>query len=79
MTAGVAGSGLLYIPTFIVAPHLRAGRLVQILPAWTDAFATTAYAVYPAARNLSPKVRTFIDFLLGLTAAAPWNGPPPDA
>jgi len=68
VSAGVAGLGLLYIPTFIVASDLRSGRLVRVLPDWTDAFATAAYAVYPAARNLSPKVRAFIDHLVAITA-----------
>ena len=41
---------------------LRSGQLVEVLPGYRMHH-PTAYAVYPHARNLSPKVRSFVDFL----------------
>ena len=48
-----------------------AGRLEHLLPAWRDAEETKVYAVYPAGRQLPPKVRAFVDFL-----AARFGDPP---
>jgi DNA-binding transcriptional LysR family regulator len=62
MAAAVAGQGIIRQPTFIVGDALRAGELVEVLPNYAM-HGPTAYAVYPHARNLSPKVRSFVDFL----------------
>ena len=61
--AAVAGLGVALLPTFIAGDELRAGRLVPLLPDWEPEIETGIHAVYPASRNLSPKVRVFIDFL----------------
>lgn len=61
--AAVAGLGVVLLPSFIIGEDLRAGRLVQILRDWRPAAEIAVHAVYPASRNLSPKVRVFIDFL----------------
>jgi len=45
-----------------VGPDLQSGRLVQLLPDHACQKAAIQ-AVYPERRNLSPKVRVFIDFL----------------
>ncbi len=60
--AALAGRGVLLSPTFIVSDDLRAGRLQAVL---TDFVETdrSIYAVYPSRRNLSAKVRVFVDFL----------------
>ncbi len=68
----VAGLGIVMEPDFIVAPEVRSGRLVRVLPGYTPASAGI-YAVYPSRRHLSAKVRTFVDFLAERFAqAAPW-------
>lgn len=51
------------MPTFIVGADLQAGTLVSVLTEFMPAD-SAAYAVYPTARHLSPKVRAFVDFLL---------------
>lgn len=56
------GLGICCEPDFIVAPHVAAGRLKQVLTAYT-APVSSIYAVYPSRRHLSAKVRAFIDFL----------------
>ena len=62
MAAAIAGQGVIRQPTFIVGDALRGGQLIRVLPDY-GMHHPTAYAVYPHARNLSPKVRSFVDFL----------------
>jgi DNA-binding transcriptional LysR family regulator len=61
--AAVAGQGLIYQPTFIVADDLRRGTLVAPAldqPMWE---LDGVYTVYPPERHPAAKVRVFIDFL----------------
>lgn len=67
----VAGVGIVYEPEFILAPDLRAGRLVPILASYTAPLGPI-YAVYPSRRYLSAKVRAFVDFLALRYANANW-------
>ena len=62
--AALSGLGIAALPAFIVRDDLEAGRLVALLAEYDDVTDGGVYAVYPASRNLSPKVRVFIDFLL---------------
>ena len=57
------GVGVLLEPDFVVAPQVRAGTLVPILPGYVAA-TIPVHAVYPSRRHLSAKVRAFIDFLV---------------
>jgi DNA-binding transcriptional LysR family regulator len=78
LTAALAGQGIIRQPTFIVGDALRAGRLVLLLTQFAQP-CPTAYAVYPHARNLSPKVRSFVDFLAGhFRGTPPWDRDLPD-
>jgi DNA-binding transcriptional LysR family regulator len=68
-----AGMGLAYLPEWIVASDLKEGSLVHVLPAYR-LFSPRIYAVYTSRKYMTPKVRTFIDFLsesLGSTQAMP--------
>jgi DNA-binding transcriptional LysR family regulator len=58
----VAGVGITLEPDFIVAPDVRAGRLVRLLRDYAPP-AISINAAYPSRRHLSAKVRAFIDFL----------------
>ena len=71
--AAVAGQGLIYQPTFILADDIRAGRLVTLtLDKPTPRFGA-AHAVYPGGRQPPAKVRTLIDFLAQRWHDAPWD------
>lgn len=61
--AALAGIGLVRSPSFIVGPDIAAGRLVPVLEAY-EPVPFGIYAVYPAQRFLTPKLRAFIDFLV---------------
>lgn len=54
------GQGIACLPDFIVADHLRDGRLQTLLDHDTEN-SGTMWIVWPDSRDLSPKVRAFID------------------
>ncbi|MGK9165252.1 LysR family transcriptional regulator [Inquilinus limosus] len=66
------GYGIARQPDFIAAPELTAGRLVQVLPEWRLP-EIGIHAVYPPARTLSAKVRSFVDFLAERFAQPSWS------
>jgi DNA-binding transcriptional LysR family regulator len=71
----VRGVGIVNEPDFMLAPELKAGRLVPLLPGWTGMRADV-WAVYPSRRHLSGKVRAFVDFLAErFGAAGDWSEP----
>lgn len=62
MAFALAGCGVALLPEWLVRNALDAGELVSLLPAYTFA-QQGIYAVYPDARHVPAKVRTFIDFM----------------
>jgi DNA-binding transcriptional LysR family regulator len=72
------GYGIARQPDFIAAADLAAGRVVQILPEWHQQD-IAVYAVYPPARTLSAKVRSFVDHLVDRFADPPWALAPLDS
>lgn len=58
----LAGHGIINQPRFLVARHLAAGALVEVLPATPPVPAELAI-VYPHKRLMDPKLRVFIDFM----------------
>jgi DNA-binding transcriptional LysR family regulator len=56
------GLGLIQVPLYHVEPHLEAGTLVEVLPDFRPS-PTPVSALYPHSRQLSPRVRVFIDWL----------------
>jgi len=71
--AARAGLGIVWQPTFLVGPDLRAGRLVPLLPDWRVPD-IDILAVYPSRRQLSAKVRAVIDFLADeFSGTPPWD------
>ena len=65
MAATLAGLGIAQLTTFMAAPHLADGRLVQLLPDWSIP-SIPVYVVYPPNRHLSAKVRAFVDWAADL-------------
>lgn len=71
--AAVAGEGVILHPTFYLDESIRAGELLPLLTdhAWPE---VNAYALYPATRHLSRRVRVFVDFLAERLAGEPnWD------
>lgn len=61
--AALQGLGLALLPLVYVDDALRRGQLVDALPGWKGE-PQAVYAVYPAHRETSRKLRLFIDFLI---------------
>ena len=71
--AAVAGTDIIWQPTFLIGDDLRAGRLVPLLPGYRMAD-IDVLAVYPSRRHLSAKVRVMIDFLAeAFAGVSPWD------
>ncbi|HXH01735.1 MAG TPA: LysR substrate-binding domain-containing protein [Candidatus Competibacteraceae bacterium] len=68
LQAALAGLGLVYLPTFIVGPELRAGRLVAVLEPYCRQ-SMGIYAVYPSGSRLPAKTQVFLDYLASHFAA----------
>jgi DNA-binding transcriptional LysR family regulator len=60
--AALEGMGLAFLPKWLIAQDVAAGRLEQVLPDQII-FEGRLFAVYPSRKYLSAKVRTFIDFI----------------
>ncbi len=71
--AAIAGQGLVYQPTFILADDIRAGRLVPLTLDQPVARFGAAHAVYPGGRHPPAKIRALIDFLGRRWRDAPWD------
>ena len=61
--AAIAGLGIVQLPTLLVWPDVRAGRLAHVLPDWRPP-AGIVHAVFPSRRGLLPSVRALLDFLV---------------
>jgi DNA-binding transcriptional LysR family regulator len=66
------GVGIAMLPTFIVGEDLQAGKLRAVLSDYVPA-EKMIYAVYLSNRNLSAKVRVFIDFLVARFQPPYWD------
>jgi len=70
MQACVRGQGIAMVPDFLAAEFIRDGRLVTIMDNYRPSTMGT-YVIFPHRRHLSPKVRSFVDYV-----AARWKFPP---
>ncbi|MCY1078286.1 LysR family transcriptional regulator [Archangium lansingense] len=61
--AAVQGAGLAWLPCWLVAEHLRDGRLVAVLEQ-ERRYGNEVYAVWPQNKHLPSKVRAAIDVLV---------------
>ena len=73
MQLALAGVGITRLADIVVAAAIRAGTLVPILTDWHHVEPVPLYATYPSGRNLSPKVRAMVEFLVEEFGGAPWR------
>jgi DNA-binding transcriptional LysR family regulator len=57
--AALAGIGIAWVPDYLVADHLAAKRLVQVLAEWSPTFAGLCL-YYPANRHPPTALRLFV-------------------
>lgn len=67
VTCAESGCGLVQLPRFHIEEQLRTGRLVEVLTDWQSP-PLPVTALYPYRRQLSPRVRVFVDWLVDLYA-----------
>ncbi len=67
----VRHQGIVLQPSFLVAPWLQSGELVEVLPQFRS-IELGIYAVYPSRRHVTAKVRLMIDFLVAAFRAPSW-------
>jgi DNA-binding transcriptional LysR family regulator len=69
LAACEAGQGLFQSFELGLAEWLRSGKLVQVLPEWSDE-RFPLYAYYPSRRQAPAKLRAFLEFIHGIAANA---------
>lgn len=62
MQAALDGAGFLHTFDAAVEPHLKSGRLVEVLAEWSDRF-PGPFLYYPSGRHPPSALRAFVDFV----------------
>ncbi len=65
VVCALRGCGLIQLPRFHVEDQLREGELIEVLGDWPSPGLPIS-AMYPQHRQLSPRVRVFIDWLVAV-------------
>ena len=65
LNSGLAGLGILHALRAALAPHIRSGDLIELLPDF-QAVSKPVSVLWPDRRYLSPNVRVFIDWISDL-------------
>ena len=73
LALALAGAGIVRLAEFHISDDLRAGRLVALFPEHQDRVEEPIYVLYQDRRNLSPRIRVFLDFLERAFAHPPWR------
>ena len=60
----LAGVGITRLANLVVTEAISQGKLVPLLTEWHHVEPIPLIASYPSSRNLSPKVRAMVDFLV---------------
>ena len=63
LRAAKDGLGLSHLPVYVAEPSIRDGTLRPVLTAFMQPFGSLSL-VWPSNRQLSPKVRAFVDFMV---------------
>jgi DNA-binding transcriptional LysR family regulator len=73
----IMGLGIAILPAFRCVKELREKKLERVLAPWAPR-PTPVHVVYPSTRHVSPKVKSFVEFLQERTTPPPWElGPGP--
>ncbi len=68
VACALRGCGLIQLPRYHVEDELREGRLVEVLSAWPSTGMVVS-AMYSHHRQLSPRVRVFVDWVVSVYAS----------
>ncbi|MDB5776937.1 MAG: LysR family transcriptional regulator [Herbaspirillum sp.] len=75
LALALAGCGIALLPTWIIGPALREGRLIRALPDWEAhprRQQPSIWVLYPPKKTVSSKVRAFVDFYSTIIAESPY-------
>ena len=75
LQAALMHQGVVYLPTYVLGDSIQSGKLKPLLMRQRiNVHEYFLYALYFPSRYRDPKVRTFIDFILGrLSPQVPWD------
>ena len=74
--ATLAGLGIARLSAYLINEDIRIGRLQHLFPDYADN-SSSILAIYAQKKNLSPKIRACIDYLVGVFGAVPpWERQP---
>jgi len=67
LAAGLAGMGVLWMPTYMAKTHVERGDLIHLFQDW-QMEPMPMYLAFPPNRHVSTKLRVFIDWIIELMA-----------
>ncbi|WKB54683.1 LysR family transcriptional regulator [Eleftheria terrae] len=67
LAAGLAGMGVIQVPSFMVQQHLSSGALQPVLCQWISE-PKPIHVIYPPNRHLTTRLRVFVDWVAELFA-----------
>ncbi|RYE80722.1 MAG: LysR family transcriptional regulator [Oxalobacteraceae bacterium] len=70
----VGGMGIMRLAEHLALPAIRRGELVHLLADYQAKDDTAIYAVYQSERQLVPRIRSFVDYLVEVFREPPWHG-----
>jgi len=65
LEAGLAGLGVIWMPTYMAAAHQACGALIPLFEQWRFN-PMPLYLAFPPNRHVSAKLRVFIDWVIEL-------------
>ena len=65
VVSALEGIGVIQSARFMAIPHLKSGRLIEVLSQWKP-LPMPISVIYPHSRHLSPSVRVFVDWIAEL-------------
>lgn len=72
--ATVGGAGIMLAADWLIGRELADGRLVEVLPGWSEGDGGAVHAVLPPGRPVPAKMRAFVDWIAAAFApVAPWS------
>ncbi|PWT91801.1 MAG: LysR family transcriptional regulator [Proteobacteria bacterium] len=69
----IQGAGILRLSEHVVAEAIAKGELEPLLQDVQDPEQYPLWALLPSGRHQAPKVKAFLDFLIGRLGSAPWR------
>lgn len=67
------GAGIVRLPDLVAGPSVRSGDLIVLLSDYQVRENRPVWAVYPAGRQMAPRVQAMISFLLERFGGSPWQ------